>query len=93
MTIVVLPIGRTKPTEWNLSPFDEVELAVSTAATIFRVLVPILLRPYWNRPPDYKIVAELTQRWLHRINEARRRAAAESLFGRWNRAALVVSAA
>ncbi|MEJ2218984.1 MAG: hypothetical protein P8099_20555 [Gemmatimonadota bacterium] len=72
MSTLVVPTQR-KSGPTDLPDFDG-EWVIAAADRIFRVLVPILLRPEPSRAPDYEIVADLTARWLARVEAASRRA-------------------
>jgi len=84
VTVTFLPGGRTVPTALpvEVEARADYEGTLAAAATIFRVLVPILLRPSWNRGPEYGLVVELTARWLGNVRAAARR---YELAGRWGR--------
>lgn len=87
MTITAIPAPRRHgPADL---PDWEYEAVLNSASTVMRVLLPILLRPMHYGPPLLGAVAELTQRWLRRIAEARRRHLAYQLFGPVRAAGLV----
>lgn len=71
----VIPGGQSSPTALpvELAARADYEGTLNAAATVLRVLVPILLRPSWNAGPDYALVADLTGRWLAKVREASRR--------------------
>ena len=78
MTVTYIPGGDSRPTAvpawWPDAIYQGI---VNAAATIFRVLVPILLADRWNRcaanrAANLAEVARITREWAGRVTEAAR---------------------